>query len=96
MATFATHPLVFITYMMQYPNPGILEKIVIQFWYIKFFTESVSVRESSFNMTGGKMKILRGGLLRFLDTRKGGSEKKLGGPGKLVYFKTNRRWGGGG
>lgn len=31
LATFATNPLVLITYMMQYPNPGILEKNVLQF-----------------------------------------------------------------
>ena len=44
------------------------------------------------------MKILRGGgggLLKFLDTRKGDSEKiRGGGVRKFVYFKTNRRGGG--
>ena len=44
------------------------------------------------------MKILREGLRKFLDTRKGGSEKivGLGGGGvlrKFVYFKTNRKGG---
>ena len=39
------------------------------------------IRESSFNMTkGGGMKILRGGLWKFLDTQKG-ALKKLGGGG---------------
>ena len=40
------------------------------------------------------MKILRGGLRKFLDTRKGRSEKivELGGSlRKFLYFKTNRR-----
>ena len=39
-----------------------------------------------------------GGLRKFLDTRKGGSEKIFrlgGGLRKFVYFKTNRRGGGG-
>ena len=40
------------------------------------------------------MKILRGGGLRkFLDTRKGSSEKIRGGLRKFVCFKTNRRGG---
>ena len=45
-------------------------------------------------MTRGDEDI-EGGLWKFLDTRKGGSEKKLGGGGlqKFVYFKTNRRGG---
>ena len=38
------------------------------------------------------MKILRAGLRKFLDTRKGGSEKiRRVGLRKFVYFKTNRR-----
>ena len=46
------------------------------------------------------MKILRGGggLQKFLDTRKGISEKIVGlggGLRKFVYFKNNRRRGGG-
>ena len=42
------------------------------------------------------MKILRGGggLQKFLDARKGGSEKiRGGGLQKFVYFKNNRRGG---
>ena len=36
---------------------------------------------------GGGMKILRGGLPKFLDTRKGSSEKiRGGGLRKFVYF----------
>ena len=42
------------------------------------------------------MKILKEGLRKFLDTRKGGSKKiRGGGLQKYVYFKTNRRGGGG-
>ena len=45
-------------------------------------------------MTRGGMKILRGGgVQKFLDTLKEGSEKIRGGSEKFVYFKTNRRWG---
>ena len=41
------------------------------------------------------MKILRGGLRKFLGTRKGGLEKiKGGGLQKSVYFKINRKGGG--
>ena len=36
-----------------------------------------------------------GGLQKFLDTRKGGSEKIREGLWKFVYFKTDRRGGGG-
>ena len=39
------------------------------------------------------MKILRGGLQKFLETRKGGSEKiveLVEGLQKSVFFKTNR------
>ena len=43
------------------------------------------IRESSFNMTREGMKILRGGSKKFLDTRKGGSEK-IRGLQKFVYF----------
>ena len=45
------------------------------------------------------MKTLRRGGRKFLDTRKGGSEKidgLGGGLRKFVYFKPNRRGGGGG
>ena len=46
-------------------------------------------------MTRGDEDIERG-LRKFLDTRKGGSEKIRGGGGlqKFVYLKTNRREGG--
>ena len=50
------------------------------------------VRESSFNMTRWDEDI-EGELGKFLDTRKGGSEKIRGGAHKFVYFKTNRRGG---
>ena len=40
--------------------------------------ESVGVRESSFNMTRGG-EDTEGGLRKFLDTKKGGSEKIRGG-----------------
>ena len=44
-------------------------------------------------MTRGDEDI-EGGLQKFLDTRKGGSEKiRGGGLQKFVYFKTNRRGG---
>ena len=50
-------------------------------------------RESSFNMTkGGGMKILRGVLRKFLDIRKGGSEKIRGGSENLY---TSKPTGGG-
>ena len=56
-----------------------------------------ALRESTFNMTrGGDADIEVGGLQKFLDTRKGGSEKIVGLEGRLrksVYFKTNRRGG---
>ena len=52
-----------------------------------------SLRESSYDKGG--MKILRGRLRKFLDTRKGGSEKLGRGLRKFVYLKTNRREGGG-
>ena len=54
------------------------------------------LRESSFNMTrgggGGVDEDIEGGLRKFLDTRRGGSEKIValgGGLRKFVYFKTN-------
>ena len=46
-------------------------------------------------MTREGMKILRGALKLFRHP-KGGALKNLGGLRKFVYFKTNRRWGGGG
>ena len=58
--------------------------------YVKF---SKGLRESSFNMTrGGGDEDIEGGLRKFLDTRRGGSEKIValgGGLRKFVYFKTN-------
>ena len=50
------------------------------------------LRESSFNMTRGGDEDIEGGLRKFLDTRRGGSEKIValgGGLRKFVYFKTN-------
>ena len=45
-----------------------------------------SLRESSFNMTRGDEDIEgEGGLQKFLDTRKGGSEKNYGGDSKNLY-----------
>ena len=45
-------------------------------------------------MTRPGYEDIEGGLLKFLGTRKGGSEKIRGGLQKFVYFKTNRRgWG---
>ena len=46
-------------------------------------------------MTRGDEDI-EGELRKFLDTRKGGSEKIRGGLRKFLYLKTNRRGGGGG
>ena len=52
-----------------------------------------AVRESSFNMTRGG----GGGLRKFLDTRKGGSEKLLGGGSENLYSsKPTGRGGRGG
>ena len=53
------------------------------------------LRESLFNMARGDEDI-GWGLQKFLDTRKGGSEKNCWarrGLQKIVYFKTNLRWG---
>ena len=61
--------------------------------------EIIKIRECSFNMTRGYKDTEGGGgggLRKFLDTRKGGSEKNVGLGGealKFVYFKTNRRGG---
>ena len=58
-------------------------------WNVYIF----AFRESSFNMTrGGGDEDIEGGLQKFLDTRRGGSEKIValgGGLRKFVYFKTN-------
>ena len=40
---------------------------------------------------GGGDEDIERGLRKFLDTRKGESEKLGGGLRKFVYFKTNRR-----
>ena len=50
------------------------------------------IRESSFNMTRGGMKILRGGAKKFLDTRRGGSEKivALGGRALKICILQNQ------
>ena len=53
----------------------------------------MSIRESSFTMTRGDEDIGEG-LRKFLDIRKGGSEKKKGGPPKNLY--TSKPTGGGG
>ena len=53
----------------------------------------------SFNMARERMKILRaGGLRKFLDTRKGGSEKmfRLGGGGAPKILYTSKPTGRGG
>ena len=48
----------------------------------------------SFNMARERMKILRaGGLRKFLDTRKGGSEKIWGGSENLYTLKPTGRGG---
>ena len=53
------------------------------------------LRESSFNMTRGGMKILRGGGLRkFLGTQKGGSEKNRGGGYENLYTLNPKGSGG--
>ena len=65
------------------------------------FTESsfntyTHTYENTFNMRRGDEDI-EGGLRKFLDTRKGGSEKiRGGGLREFVYFKTNRKGEGGG
>ena len=46
------------------------------------------IRESSFIMTKGGIKILTGGSKNL-----GGALKKLGGAPKFVYFKPKRRGG---
>ena len=52
-------------------------------------------QSTSFNMTRRGWRYW-GGLQKFLDTQKGGSEKIRGrGLRKFVYFKTNRREGRG-
>ena len=56
--------------------------------------ENFFVRESSFNMTRGDEDIEEG-LRKFLDTRKGGSEKTRGGGGSKD-FNTSKPTGGGG
>ena len=45
------------------------------------------LRESSFNMTRGGDEDIEGGLRKFLDTRRGGSEKivALGGGSENLY-----------
>ena len=61
----------------------------------RFGYNAIFFRESSFNMTRGGDEDIDGGLRKFLDTRKGGSEKIRGGGGfrKFVYFKPKRRGG---
>ena len=51
---------------------------------------------SSFNMTRGDEDIEGGGLWKFLDTRKGGSEKILGRRGNSENSYTSKPTGGGG
>ena len=53
-------------------------------WCQSVMNEDVgAVRESSFNMTRGGDEDIEGGLRKFFDTRRGGSEKNvtLGGGG---------------
>ena len=45
------------------------------------------IRESSFNMTRGGDEDIEGGLRKFLDTRKGGSEKIRRGSANLYSLK---------
>ena len=54
------------------------------------------LRESSFNMTRWGDEVIEGGggLRKFLDTRKGGSEKIRGGSENL--YTLNPKGGGGG
>ena len=52
-----------------------------------------AVRESSFNMTREGDEDIEGGLRKFLDTRKGGSEKTRGGSENLYTSKpTGEGW----
>ena len=51
------------------------------------------LRESSFNMTRGGEDI-EGGLRKFLDTRKGGSEKIRGGDSENLYTSKPTTGGG--
>ena len=55
----------------------------------------MSIRESSFTMTRGDEDIGEG-LRKFLDIRKGGSEKKRGGGLQKICILQNRQEGGGG
>ena len=54
--------------------------------------DRILVRESSFNMTRGDEDIEGGGVRKFLDSRKGGSEKIRGGSENLYTF--NPKMGG--
>ena len=59
---------------------------------ISALNRNTLVRESSFNMTRWGDEDIEGGLRKFLDTQRGGSEKTValgGGLRKFVYFKTN-------
>ena len=56
-------------------------------------SEIMTVRESSFNITREGDEDIEGGLQKFLDTRKGGSEKIRGGCENLY---TSKPTGGGG
>ena len=46
-------------------------------------------------MTRGKDEDIEGGLQKFLDTRKGGSEKIRGGARKICILQNQQEWGGG-
>ena len=62
-----------------------------------FFSETgnADFRESSFNMTrGGGGEDIEGGLRKFLDTQKGGSEKMEEGSENLYTSKPTGRGGG--
>ena len=50
------------------------------------------IRESSFNMTSGGDEDIEGGLRKFLDTRRGGSEKivVLGGGAPKIFILQNQ------
>ena len=49
--------------------------------------KKITLRESSFNMTRGGDEDIEGGLQKFLDTRKRGSEKIRGGSKNLYTSK---------
>ena len=63
--------------------------------YYGVFHVKNCLRESSFNMTRGRDEDIERGLPKFLDTRKGSSEKIRGGGGSENLY-TSKPTGGGG